>query len=515
MTSPMPAGSAAAPIADAATWRLTVRVVPVNVPGTYPLRCREGEQGRIVAGEDGGARTGPRSGGVVAETRLADLKEGGKVRGRSWRLATTSILVGAGLGCCSLGAANGATTSGTGRAVVRATGDWGFSPLFMTITPSKARLTMNLRLECFSVAGCTADRGLALGPRDSYGRTIHFVGTSATSEPLVTSGGAVVGSCTMDPSPSGDISCHSSSNSIKVPIRGWVGTRDRITYTAFTLAKPGEPLASDSWSDSPTGVDPGNKTDNDSQLILTPPVPNPVWVFMNPTAVAFASGEAPQTEQVGFICSTESFCRVAPGMSLTAALSPSGVHYPLPERQKRILSGVDIDYLCRFTDTRGYKGPGTNLATCQVASATIIDHYGGAVLELPIEAASGAYPQRFDYRLTLSPARGATGEDVYTDLTIVSGLRITTAPRLPEAKVGHAYAVALHATGGVPTNDLTGPPVLHHDWALFEGNLPPGLMLSKGAISGTPTRGGSYGFRLVVSDGQGDQVVGSFGIVVA
>ena len=468
-----------------------------------------------MACEDGGARTRPRSGRVVAETRLTDLKEGGTVRGRSWRLATMPVLVGVGLACYSLGAANGATASGTGRAAVRATGDWGFSPLFMTITPSKARLTMNLRLECFSVAGCTADSGLALGPRDSYGRTIHFAGTSATSEPLVTSGGAVVGSCTMDRSPSGDISCHSSSNSIRVPVRGWVGTRDRITYTAFTPAKPGEPLASDSWSDSPTDVDPGNKTDNDSQLILTRPAPNPIWVFMNPTAVAFASGEAAQTEQVGFMCSTESFCHVAPGVSFTAALSPSGVHYPPPERQTRILSGVDIDYFCRFTDTRGYKGPGTNLATCRVASATIINHYGGAVLELPIEAASSAYPQRFDYRLTLSSAHGATGEDVYTDLAIVAGLRITTAPRLPEAKVGHTYDVALHATGGVPTNDWTGPPVLHHDWALFGSSLPPGLILSKGAISGTPTRAGSYSFRLVVSDGQGDQVVGSFAIAVA
>jgi hypothetical protein len=90
----------------------------------YLVACTDA-RGRIVAGEDGGARTGPRSGRVVAETRLADCKEGGKVRGRSWRLATMSILVGAGLACYSLGAANGATPSGTGRSAMRATGDWG------------------------------------------------------------------------------------------------------------------------------------------------------------------------------------------------------------------------------------------------------------------------------------------------------------------------------------------------------------------------------------------------------
>jgi len=159
---------------------------------------------------------------------------------------------------------------------VRATGDWGFSPLFMTITPSKARLTMNLRLECspWRVHGGQRAGAGAEGFLRPHDPLRGHLGHQRAARDLRW---GRCRSCTMDRSPSGDISCHSSSNSIRVPVRGWVGTRDRITYTAFTPAKPGEPLASDSWSDSPTDVDPGNKTDNDSQLILTRPAPNPIW----------------------------------------------------------------------------------------------------------------------------------------------------------------------------------------------------------------------------------------------
>jgi len=401
-----------------------------------------------------------------------------------------------------------------GRPPLRATGDWGFSPLFLEISPPKAPLTMNLRLECFRTAGCSADGGLVFGPRDSYGRTIHFAATSATSEPLVTSSGTTVGKCTMDPSPFGDIVCRSSSSSVVVPDHGWVGSRDQITYTAFTPAEPGEPLAGDNWSDSPTGGNPGNKTDNDSQLILTPPVANPLLVFMNPTAVAFAAGEAPQTEQVGLICSTESFCPAPAGASFTAALGPAGVFYPQAAGQTQILSGIDIDYSCEFSDTGGYEGPGTNLATCKVASPTIIDRYGGAVLELPIRASASAYPQKFDYRLTLSAAHGVSGSGVYTDLVIVAGLRITTASKLPTGSLQHVYSLILQGTGGVPTGNGIGPPMLHHNWALLSGALPPGLSLTKGEIAGTPTKVGSYGFRLVLSDGQGDYVIGTFNMAV-
>jgi len=154
------------------------------------------------------------------------------------------------------------------------------------------------------------------------------------------------------------------------------------------------------------------------------------------------------------MCSTESFCHVAPGVSFTAALSP--VASTIRRRSaRRGSSRCRHRLLLQVHRYAWLQRPRNQPGDVSGRFATIINHYGGAVLRASIEAASSAYPQRFDYRLTLSSAHGATGEDVYTDLAIVAGLRITTAPRLPEAKVGHTYDVALHATGGVPT--MTGP----------------------------------------------------------
>ena len=62
---------------------------------------------------------------------------------------------------------------------------------------------------------------------------------------------------------------------------------------------------------------------------------------------------------------------------------------------------------------------------------------------------------------------------------------------LPSGIVGKKYAATLHSSGG-------NAPVT---WAVKSGKLPPGLKLSKsGAISGTPTRAGSYDVTVSVTD---------------
>jgi hypothetical protein len=387
--------------------------------------------------------------------------------------------------------------------------------VFIEIKPSKVAKTMRLRLECFSISGCTADKGLVFGPRDSNGRTIRFEGATATSEPLTTSSGAVVGTCTMYPADYGDIGCKSSSNSIKVPYHGWVGTAERITYTVFTAAKAGEPLANDHWVDSSSGVNPGNKTDNDSQLILTPPKVNPIWVYLNPTLDGIAAGQGTQDEELGFICSTEALCPVKAGASFKAVLSRAGVYFPSVSGQTRILSGDDIDYSCKFARVGGYKGPGTNVAVCRVAAATIIDHYGESILDLPIKAIAHAYPEKAAYHLTLLPAHGTTGNYRFTTLAICAPLRITSSLKLPKGKVGAEYKVALRATGGVPTSHGLGSATLYHDWLQIKGSLPHGLTLTKGVISGTPTKAGSYVVRLMVTDEAHDYVFSRFTITVS
>ena len=75
------------------------------------------------------------------------------------------------------------------------------------------------------------------------------------------------------------------------------------------------------------------------------------------------------------------------------------------------------------------------------------------------------------------------------------------------AQVGVAYNSALTATGGVAP----------YTFSITSGSLPPGLTLntSTGAITGTPTTGGTYSFTPQVADSQGNTVTTNCGIVVS
>ena len=67
-----------------------------------------------------------------------------------------------------------------------------------------------------------------------------------------------------------------------------------------------------------------------------------------------------------------------------------------------------------------------------------------------------------------------------------------TTTTFPDGEVGQPYSATLAAAGG------TGP----YTWSISPGSLPPGLSLeaSTGAISGTPTTGGTVAFTAVVTD---------------
>ena len=67
-------------------------------------------------------------------------------------------------------------------------------------------------------------------------------------------------------------------------------------------------------------------------------------------------------------------------------------------------------------------------------------------------------------------------------------LQITT-DGLPNGQVGHSYYQALSATGG------TTP----YDWGA-DTAPPPGLVVSQGALHGTPTAAGTYSFNIIVVD---------------
>lgn len=73
-------------------------------------------------------------------------------------------------------------------------------------------------------------------------------------------------------------------------------------------------------------------------------------------------------------------------------------------------------------------------------------------------------------------------------------LEITTASPLPSGSAGLPYSQQLSASGGVPP----------YSWSLLSSSLPRGMAVSSsGALTGTPSNTGTFGFTLRVTDSAG------------
>jgi hypothetical protein len=98
----------------------------------------------------------------------------------------------------------------------------------------------------------------------------------------------------------------------------------------------------------------------------------------------------------------------------------------------------------------------------------------------------------FNFTIQVKDANGATATQAFT-VTIASGapkLAIATSS-LPGGTAGSGYSQTLTATGGTPP----------YSWALISGALPDGLALdSGGAITGTPSKAGTFSFTVRVTD---------------
>ena len=91
----------------------------------------------------------------------------------------------------------------------------------------------------------------------------------------------------------------------------------------------------------------------------------------------------------------------------------------------------------------------------------------------------------------VNPTPGGGTSNAMT-LTVTSSLTITTSSPLPAAVAGSPYSQTLTAAGG------TTP----YSWSIVGGLIPGGLSLasSTGALSGTPSATGTFGFDVRVSD---------------
>jgi hypothetical protein len=77
--------------------------------------------------------------------------------------------------------------------------------------------------------------------------------------------------------------------------------------------------------------------------------------------------------------------------------------------------------------------------------------------------------------------------------------------KLPDGKVGTQYNQKLVASGGVPP----------YRWTISDGDLPPGLTLSDGVISGTPSVYGTFTFTLLVEDAKGSELLDGLSTTIA
>ena len=102
------------------------------------------------------------------------------------------------------------------------------------------------------------------------------------------------------------------------------------------------------------------------------------------------------------------------------------------------------------------------------------------------------------FTVTVTDATGASSTSRQLQI-VVSSLAFTTTSPLPSGTVGVAYAgVQFAATGG------TSP----YAFSLATGsNLPPGLQLNAGDLTGTPTTVGSFSFGISVTDSENPAAV--------
>jgi hypothetical protein len=111
----------------------------------------------------------------------------------------------------------------------------------------------------------------------------------------------------------------------------------------------------------------------------------------------------------------------------------------------------------------------------------------GAITGTPTTAGT------FDFTITATDAEGCTGSRADYSVA-VSCPSITLDDTLPNDIVGTAYTGSVAASGG------SSP----YSYARTLGTLPDGLSLaSTGAITGTPTAGGSFGFTVTATDAHG------------
>lgn len=166
---------------------------------------------------------------------------------------------------------------------------------------------------------------------------------------------------------------------------------------------------------------------------------------------------------------------VAPGQPLAIATSPL-----LP------LAKAGVAYSGALIGTGGAPPYSWTLGTNSTLPAGLSLAPSGAITGTP--TAPGYFA--LAAKVTDSASAAVTGNFVLNVAAAAPPGTITTAATLPPGTVGVAYSLTLAITGGTP-------PFV---WTVPQSNLPAGLSLSGGVLSGTPTTTGSSSFTIQATD---------------
>lgn len=145
----------------------------------------------------------------------------------------------------------------------------------------------------------------------------------------------------------------------------------------------------------------------------------------------------------------------------------------------------------------GGTGPYSFAVTAGALPSGITLSAGGTLAGTATAAGNSAFT------VTVTDANGNSAARAYT-LTVVAPAIALSQATLADATVGAPYAASLTATGGAAPYRFTAT-----------GALPAGVTLSEaGALSGTPTAGGSFAFTATATDANGNAASRDYTLVV-
>lgn len=182
------------------------------------------------------------------------------------------------------------------------------------------------------------------------------------------------------------------------------------------------------------------------------------------------------------------------GTVLETALASQAIFAALAANDVAAAAGQDFLIAQQGADGSWNGDAFTTAVALQTFPVTTYSDTDGDGIPDAVEILLGSNPYIADSRWLAGQGNGQA----------ISGVHVPTA--LSSAVVNTAYSFSLSGSGTAP-----------YTWVLTTGTLPPGLALSNGVISGTPTVLGSYSFSYTVTDTNGvvTPVVGQIDITAA